>query len=113
MNESVRNLGLPLGSFIQFLCGWKWNPVRCHCSIALLQGKALPPRSIPCAPDVFSDTPAAGPLLLAAAAAAAAVVVSPTPTVMGRGGAMRTPASATTASSSRQASEGPAVGAGR
>ena len=109
-----------MGSFIQFLCGWKWKPVRCHCSIALLHGNAFPPpsaRSLPPssttplhAPDVFSDTPASGPLLLlrllvdevVAGIPTLTPAVSPT-AVVGRGTTATrrpTPASAATARSS-------------
>lgn len=106
---------VPLGSFIQFFCGWKWNPVRCHCSIALLHGKAFPPapRSLPPssnAPDVFSDTPASGPLLLLGVGDEAADSVIPTapgrlPTP--------TPASAATARSSAAESTSAAAQRGR
>jgi hypothetical protein len=104
---------VPLGSFIQFFCGWKWNPVRCHCSIALLHGKAFPPapRSLPPssdAPDVFSDTPASGPLLLLGVGDEAADSVIPTAP-----GRLPTPTSAATARSSAAESTSAAAQRGR
>jgi hypothetical protein len=97
-----------LGSFIQFFCGWKWKPVRCHCSMALLHGNAFPPppaaaapRILPShAPDVFSDTPASGPLLLLLGDEA----VSGIPTAP-RPGTGTTPASAATARSPSAAAQ--------
>ncbi|WVZ78252.1 LOW QUALITY PROTEIN: hypothetical protein U9M48_025995 [Paspalum notatum var. saurae] len=95
-----------------------WNPVRCHCSMALLQGNALPPASasapsLPSSPlnqaavpDVFSDTPASGPLLRGAVvvvivvAAAAAAVVSPGPGTTVTGGRPPSMVTAATARSS-------------